>query len=91
MSLLVDGEPMGLSQQREAGAFVETLQLDVGPGQSKVLQIEFAGVTADGAAVDEVRGWPQPLVLRERWGSADTATSCDNTIVVDGRSHVLSP
>ena len=91
LRLLVDGESVGLSQQREAGAFVETVQLDLGPGQSKVLRVEFAGVTADGSVMSEVRAWPQPLVLRERWGSAPGASSCDDFNVVDSRSQTLSP
>jgi len=89
--MFIEGESIAVSQQREAEAFVETLQLDLGPGESKVLRFEFTGVTTAGTAVTEVTAWPQPLVLRERWGTAQGGTSCDETISVDGRSRTLTP
>jgi hypothetical protein len=89
--MFIDGESVAVAQQREAEAFVETLQLDLGPGESKVLRFEFTGVTAAGTAVTEVTTWPQPLVLRERWGTAQSGTSCDETASVDSRSRTLTP
>jgi len=56
-----------------------------------VLRFEFTGVTTAGTAVTEVTAWPQPLVLRERWGTAQGGTSCDETTSVDSRSRTLSP
>ena len=89
--MFIEGESVAVAQQREAEAFVETLQLDLGPGESKVLRFEFTGVTAAGTAITEVTAWPQPLVLRERWGTAQSGTSCDETTSVDSRSRTLSP
>jgi hypothetical protein len=73
-SIEVDGVAIGLSSQREAGAWAYSAVLTIAPGATSTIEITF-----EDDRVDAGRGIfvePQPLVLPEHWTVASAEDSC---------------
>lgn len=69
----IDGETVPFSVEREAGTYAATLTLEMPAGSSTTVTFEVTRPEATSGEL-EVRGWPQPLIVTERWGIAADGT-----------------
>lgn len=80
----LDGEPVELERQREAGRYTYSLYLDVPPeGGTRTVELDLAGALPPGAgyALDVAS---QPLVRPDRWSLAVAVAGDDEITATDG-------
>lgn len=80
----LDGEPVNIGLEPEAGSFAYSVFIDIEPGTSREFALEFEGGTAQSPR--ELMVQPQPLVVPEVWqiGAGDPAVVSRTTTFVAG-------